>query len=124
MAKRVWGLPDLPSFMQQGSRGPLVNLVIVLFAGWAAGWRPKPSGLVVDHQYGPTLAKVVTMFQEYRDLEDVDGNCGPATRGAMAQEFGLDFLDLARLCGSNEPTIFMQLDGSEVAWTLNPPQDS
>lgn len=112
----VWGINDIPTYMQKGSRGPVVNAVLLVLAGWYTSRFDDASGLEPDGEYGNRLHTVVSEFQKEWGLEE-DGHFGPATRRAFVDEFGFNLQTLAAITGPGV-TVFVQPDGDEIHWSL------
>lgn len=105
-----------PQYMQKGSRGPAVNLILIALAVWAEfkGGGKHELAIVCDGEYGETAAAVMMAFQKSRGLEP-DGHFGPSTRSVFLADFGFHFESVARSTGGT--TIFVQPDGTEIAWS-------
>jgi hypothetical protein len=108
---------EFPQYMELGSRGPAVNLVLALLLGWAKVWGIFDHGVVCDGVYRARSATLMKKFQELNDLES-DGGCGPETRKWLKEAFGFDLELAARTSGGD--TSFVQPDGEEQIWSYVP----
>jgi hypothetical protein len=114
----VAAMKPLPKFMQPDpeSQGPLCLALNGFLAGFLlycdeVGWVP---GFVPDHIYGAMAGEVMMLYQRHHGLT-VDGGCGPETRAVLASD-GLDLEEIANAVPGT--TIFVQPDGSKIAWSL------
>ena len=85
-AKKVF-----PPYLDQGSKGPAVNVLALLMIAWGCGNRVA---IVLDGDYTPggEIVKAVMEFQEHVGFKgaDVDGNFGPKTRAKYLEDMGID----------------------------------
>ncbi len=103
-----------PAYMEKGSEGPAVNLVLAFLIGWARG---HAQDIHCDGVYGEVGVRWAKEFQGAHatlGLEP-DGGIGPKTRGVMKDQYGFDFEAAARSTGGT--TIFVQQDGTTKEWS-------
>ena len=107
---------EFPQYMEQGSKGPAVNLVLVALAVYVAMSNDSGefSGIEFDGVYGETGVRWMKDFQKINDLE-VDGGFGPTTRACMKEKYGFDFEQAAIFTGGT--TVFVQTNGEEIEWS-------
>lgn len=107
---------EFPAFMEIGSRGVAVNLILAFLVGWAAGRPWENHGVVCDAEYGERGVGLMKVFQANQHLE-ADGGFGPTTRAFIKQKYGFDFEAIARATGGG--TVFIQPDGRRLLWELH-----
>lgn len=106
---------EFPQYMEKGSRGPAVNLVLEFLQGWGRGQGRLFKSIKGDCHYGNMGAACAMEFQRAHGGLEPDGGWGPKTRAVAKEEYGFDFEEAARHSGGT--TIFVQPDGTEVAWS-------
>jgi hypothetical protein len=105
---------EFPRYMEKGSRGPAVNLILAFLIGWGRG---DIKDVVPDADYGEKGAGHMKRFQTSHGL-DADGGCGPETRSFLLNRYGFDFEAAAQATGGT--TVFVQDDGTEISWSPEP----
>ena len=107
----------LPLYMQEGSTGPLVDLLLIFLAGYQLGTRGH-TDVIPDGVCGLKGVAALQEFQADHDLQ-ADGGFGPETRRYLTEAYALNFDVIA--AGSRAATIFRQPDGSELMWPPRTP---
>jgi hypothetical protein len=105
----------LPPHMENGSRGPLCVVLNAFIAGMTQGLINEDDGFVCDDVYDEKTVNRIKAYQRNVGL-GADGGCGPKTRAQMKRD-NFDIELAARTLGGT--TIFVQLDGAEIAWCPN-----
>lgn len=102
-----------PPYMEEGSRGKAVDLLLQFLKDWAAKTNRDASAIVLDQHFGKTGVSWLKTFQVVTGL-DPDGGFGPKTR-AKAKEFGFDFEEeVQKLDSINH---FVQPGGEVLYWS-------
>lgn len=96
---------DPPLFMEEGSRGPVVDLVIEFLITWAGRHGHNEHRLIVNGVYDENVVHWMQRFQIERDIEVASG-CGSEVREAM-RGLGFDFGAEAKRVGPRL-TVFVQ----------------
>ncbi|MGC9598949.1 MAG: peptidoglycan-binding protein [Minisyncoccia bacterium] len=99
-----------PKYMERGSHGPIVQLVIVFLLGAGCG-----KGLVADGMYGDVAVANMQAWQRANGISD-DGGCGPETRNCMKERWGFDLELASRYLLADAPTVFFQPEGGWIRW--------
>lgn len=96
-----------PTFLNKGSKGPPVALLQCLLIDRGC----NSDNITVDGDYGEETAKGVFELQKELGVE-ADGNFGPQTREALANECGAPGLDVNKIPASafSGPTTAIGLD--------------
>ena len=78
-----------PKYLNQGSKGPAVNVLGLLMI--VSGW-DKEHKIVLNGNYAPTgaIAAAVRNFQDDWGVDETDGDFGPETRAAFKHDTGFD----------------------------------
>ena len=107
----------IPKYLEQGSRGPLVCALLTILVIWAKlTGHTIPEGFRPDTELGPLGMKLIASYQAYlRHHISVGGGCGPEMRSSLLLEYGVNLQSVAEWIGGE--TIFVQVDGSEIAWS-------
>lgn len=106
----------LPEFMEIGSYGPIcgrVNAFLCAFLTYAVD-SDSVDGFIPDDVYGEKSSAAMKSYQYLHVLSE-DGGCGPETRAELKDD-DFDFDVVATSCEGT--TIFVQPDGSKIAWSL------
>ena len=108
---------EIPTYMEKGSKGPAVVVLLSFLNGWALSWGEGglPEGFQIGDELDMDAMTLVAQYQEDNGL-DVDGGCGPQMRTDMTER-GFNFEAAARAAGG--ATKFVQLDGSYILWAPN-----
>ena len=105
-----------PPYLQPGSEGPAVNVLLKFLVGWAAENGQTSTGIELDGEYGTVGIGWMGIYQASHDI-DPDGACGPESRRTMQECDGFDFeqtlMDRGEELGI---TKFVQLDGTDLYW--------
>lgn len=101
----------VPEYMEKGSKGPAVNVLLVFLMAWSHGLASHE--LKCDDELGDTGMKWLGFFQDQHGLER-KGGCGPDTRAKILEKYGIDFDDLVRRTARS--TSFVQPDGEVISW--------
>jgi hypothetical protein len=109
---------DVPQYMEKGSHGPAVDLVLKYLAFLAkirgVGDQTLPK-IEIDGDYGN--AGVAHMERLQRDLGlEPDGGFGPETRDRLKEVTGTDFEAACLNLEDDLETFFMQPDGKVIRW--------
>jgi hypothetical protein len=105
----------MPEFMQPGSKGPVVNLLLKYLDPKATEHVPGPTGIVLDGEFGPTGTREMIAWQEKQGIT-ADGGCGPETRKALKRA-GFDLDEAAHgMPLDADITAFVQLSGTILYW--------
>jgi len=110
----------VPLYMEKGSTGTMVNMVLAILVGWERGCSDEERGVICDGVLGDHGVDLVKDFQGYYGL-DAHGGVGPDTRGVLHEEFDFNFVEVARTSGGS--TTFVQPDGSKIVWPPPPPAE-
>ena len=100
---------ELPPDMWFGSHGPLV----LLLGSFLQGQEVMPKGYIPDGYFGDQMRRGVIVWQDKHGLT-ADGGWGPQTRAKAKSEYRFDLS--ATRDQFEEPTTFVQADGSEWPW--------
>lgn len=103
-----------PIYMEKGSEGPAVDLVLEFLERWCLGNGITEHGIVVDGVYGNVAVSRMKQYQADRNISR-DGGCGPKTRMEMAREDGFFFTAAAQELKKGV-TEFVQPDGESLFW--------
>ena len=104
----------IPDYLEEGSSGTAVNILLAYVKGWAAAQTlPMESWecfleLRCDGTLGPIGMKCVAIYQRRKGLE-VAGGCGPQMRVRM-QEDGFNFEEA--VATAKGQSTFVQPDGA------------
>lgn len=112
MSERKFPMPD---YMQPGSRGPVVNLLLAFLDPEARAGQAGSTGIVLDGEFGKIGEREMKRWQTAHGISP-DGGCGPETRAAM-KEAGFD-LDAAahKMPLKAGVSKFVQVDGTTLYW--------
>lgn len=106
----------MPQFMEQGSKGPVVNAVLSFLDPLATKAQAGPTGIILDGDYGEVGAGVMKKWQSAHGIS-ADGGCGPETRQTMAAGgFDLDAFVHSTVFTDDDITAFVQPDGTTLYW--------
>lgn len=104
---------DPPPYMEKGSEGPVVNIVLQFLMAWAKKNRMGHTGIALDGKLGPIGIRWIKTYQRENGLQ-ADGGWGPKTRD-QAKKDGFDFVATAKAQGE-VLTAFVQPDGTTLHW--------
>ena len=102
-------MESFPQHMQKGSKGPHITLLQAVLCGLGYG-----DNLMFSQYYDVITTEAVASFQKSCRLS-TDGRLGPETRRALVDACDFNFEAACRVVPGT--TVFVQPDGSEVAWT-------
>jgi hypothetical protein len=111
---------NFPRYMEKGSQGPAVNVLLISLAAWARFYRSisgrehLPSAIVPDCRLGDVGVAWLKIFQEACGTQP-DGGFGPVTRIYFDTFFGFGFEAAARATGGT--TVFVQPNQDMLAWS-------
>ncbi len=112
---------SVPSYMEKGSQGPAVDIVLkfltflTMIRGECGQGLPK---IEIDGDYGGTAVAHMKRLQQDLGLEP-DGGFGPETRDRLREVADLDFTTACLSMLKNGPTVFVQPDGTQITWSPN-----
>ena len=108
---------EFPKYMEKGSRGPAVNIILLILVVYAREVEDMSLHRIeCDSVLGDNGVFWVKSFQKAHNLE-ADGGVGPDTRTFLKERYHLDFEAVARASGGI--TVFVQPDGREIHWSPN-----
>jgi hypothetical protein len=98
--------------MEQGSHGPLCVAVNAFIAGATEGLVSQNDGFIADDTYGERATKRMKIYRKNAGF-GADGDCGSEARILMK----LDGFDMEVAAHALDGvTVFVQPDGSAIAW--------
>lgn len=111
--KTVTDTQKVPGFMNKGSEGPGVDLVILFLISWAKkGEHFGETGLVADGIFGETACRWLKAYQTVNGIPVAETGVGPKTREQMKVD-DFDFEErLAEIGDPSESTLFCRDDGT------------
>ncbi len=96
---------DPPLYLEEGSRGPAINLLLTFLQDWA-----KERGYSntffppINGTYDGLALQMMKWYQETYSL-DVDGGCGPQTRQHMLEHHGFNLAGCMKAIGAGDMTL-------------------
>ena len=106
-------LYEPPPYLERGSKGPIVDKLLVFLTQWAKKNRRGETGIVEDGVLGNKGVHWLTEYQKASGLEP-DGGCGPQTRAQLLKD-GFDFNEEAQNT-DGKVSGYVQLDGTTLYW--------